>query len=296
MTENRRVEAFAVERLRFDPVMRLIVVNGQKSVLDASSTRIFAALAAQFGDCVSKDALLTAGWPGQHIHENSLAKSVSKLRRAIAGSGAEIAAVYGLGYVLRRPGDNPSAAAGQAVVEQPARAARLNLSGAVPWALTAAVLLITVVVSAVSFGVGQPAVAIRHTAPITNDSPNAIATILWVDDHPSNNRLEIEAFRRQRIAVHLAESTGDALKLLAINRYRLVISDLGRGEDRLAGVKMMDVMKQHGLNAPVIIYTVRPKDGSGQKAQRRLVAAAGAAGLAVTPEEVRTQVFRQLST
>jgi DNA-binding NtrC family response regulator len=139
-------------------------------------------------------------------------------------------------------------------------------------------------------------VPVRQTLPITNDAPDAIATILWVDDHPSNNALEVEALRKRRIAVHLAESTEDAFKLLAFNRYALVVSDLGRGEDRLAGLRMIGAMKQRGVNVPVLIYTVRPKNPDGLETLRRLAADSGAVGVAVTPQEVRSDIYRKITT
>ena len=260
-------------------------------MLDARSSSVFRTLSESFGDCVTKDELMRAGWPNQLVHENSLAKAISKLRRAIDGSGIEIAAAYGVGYILRdsessAATDPPSPGLLAATRSRPNRRTVLMLSvGAV--LLTAA---------AGSFAVGWlgQTVPIRRTPPITNDPPDATATILWVDDHPSNNALEVEDLRRRRVAVHLTESTGDALKLLGINRYKLVVSDLGRGEDRLAGLRMTAAMKQRGMTVPVIIYTVRPEDRSGQERLKRLVAGAGAS-LAVTPEEVRASIARQLA-
>ena len=130
---------------------------------------------------------------------------------------------------------------------------------------------------------------------MTNDPPNAVATILWVDDHPANNEREVEEFRRKRIAVHLAKSTDDAMKLLAMHRYELVVSDLGRGEDRLAGIKMADILRDRGSSVPIIIYTMRPADKAGQIAQRELVKSAGVNDLAVTPQEVRQKVLNRVN-
>ena len=59
-------------RLKFDPVARVVEVAGRRTMLDARSSRVFLALAEQFGDCVTKDALMHAGWPTQLVHENSL--------------------------------------------------------------------------------------------------------------------------------------------------------------------------------------------------------------------------------
>ena len=281
-------------RFKFDPVTRVVDVAGRKTMLDAQSSRVFLALAEQLGDCVTKDTLMNAGWPTHLVHENSLAKAISKLRRAIDGCGVEIAAAYGVGYTLRD--SDPGLATGTSSPEpppaiikrpRPERSAVLMMwLGAVLLAAAAALLAVDRLGQAVPF---------RRSPPITNDPPAATATILWVDDHPSNNALEVEDLRRRRVAVHLTESTGDALKLLGINRYRLVVSDLGRGEDRLAGLRMIAAMKQRGLTVPVIIYTIRPKDRAGQERLRHLVAGSGASDLAVTPQEVRSSISRQLA-
>jgi DNA-binding response OmpR family regulator len=285
---------FRFRALEFDPQTRVVQVPGRKTVLDARSSRVFEALSGRFGDCVTKDALMRAGWPAQLVHENSLAKAVSKLRRAIDGSGVEIAAAYGVGYILR---DSGSSVATQSAPREIQPATRKSRSRRLTILVTsiAAVLVAAVTGTFAVDRLGQAAVPIRRTPPITNDPPDAVATILWVDDHPSNNANEVEELRRRRVAVHLTESTGDALKLLGINHYRLVVSDLGRGEDRLAGLKMIAAMKQRGMTVPVIIYTIRPSDRSGQETLRRLVAGAGARGLALSPEEVRASISRQLA-
>ena len=281
-------------RAKFDPQTRVVDVAGRKTVLDARSSRVFLTLTEHFGNCVSKDRLMKAGWPTQLVHENSLAKAISKLRRAIDGAGIEITADYGVGYTLQdsHPGVAPDLASPPTAL--PSRKRSLSKRPAFLIISICAVLLVVAAGSFAANSLGE-AVPIRRTPPITHDPPDAIATILWVDDHPTNNALEIEALRRRSVAVHLTESTGDALKLLGINRYKLVVSDLGRGEDRLAGLRMIAAMKQRGMTVPVIIYTVRPKDRSGQERLRRLVAGAGASSLAVTPEEVRANISRQLA-
>ena len=296
MPGNIRSAPLRVLDIEFDPRVRSLDAAGQRTVLDSRSSSVFAALAERLGDCVSKEELLHAAWPNQLVHENSLAKAISKLRRAVRGSRLEIVAAYGVGYILREATVDQSLAVANAPAEPgELRTRPLRYQPSMAASAAAALLVVlTAVASVITLAPTHRAVAIRTTPPITHDAPDTVATILWVDDHPSNNRLEIAAFKQQRIAVHLAESTGDALKLVAMNRYPLVISDLGRGEDRLAGLKMIDAMKQRGIAVPVVIYTIRPKDRAGQEAQRRMIADAGAADLAVTPQEVRAKVLNRL--
>src|SRR6478735_3483209 len=79
-----------------------------------------------------------------------------------------------------------------------------------------------------------------------------------------------EPSTRRRRAMLLA---GGAL--LALYDYDVVISDMGRGEDRLAGLKLAGQMRLRGDKTPLIIYTVRPDGEEAQRAQRELVAEAG---------------------
>ena len=80
-------------------------------------------------------------------------------------------------------------------------------------------------------------------------------TILWVDDHPENNRLGVRALARLRLHVESAISTEDAL--LHLNRYRdvdLIISDMGRGDNMLAGYQLLEQVRQRGLEVPFVIF------------------------------------------
>ena len=291
MSDKAQNPVLRVRELEFDPRSNLIIVRGQRTFLDPRSSNVLSTLAERFGECVGKDELLRLGWPGQLVHENSLAKAISKLRRVIRGSGIEIVAAYGLGYILREARDVEVVKAPQpeaSSVSRIPRGTRRNLGFLVGILLCASAGFYVL-------GRSDAESPIRQTRPITNDAPDAVATILWVDDHPSNNRLEVDEFRKRRIAVHLAESTDDALRLLAMNHYELVISDLGRGEDRLAGIRMIGAMKQRDIRVPVLIYTMRPEDPAGQAAQRKMVARAGASDLAVTPREVRDKVIGRFS-
>lgn len=281
--------------LQFNPRLRTIEVGGRKTVLDSRSCRVFIALAERFGECLTKEDLLNAAWPSHVVHENSLAKAISKLRRAIDGSAIQIVAEYGLGYVMREAATHPIPA-----LQVPAAESLTSATKRAPpkWPIALGVTLalsVLVMATAAGLTLSQSRPATQSSTPlITHDPPDAVATILWVDDHPDNNRLQIADFKEDGVAVHLAQSTDDALKLVAMNRYNLVISDLGRGEDRLAGLKMIHTMLERGDTVPVVIYTVRPKDRAGIKAQQELAREAGAADLAVTPQEVRAKVRKRL--
>lgn len=86
-------------------------------------------------------------------------------------------------------------------------------------------------------------------APGSGTSPRSI---LWVDDHPENNVMLAETWRRDGILVETARSTADALRLLDRQRYALVISDMVRTE---SGVEVPDA----GLQ---LLYQVRARDAA----------------------------------
>lgn len=83
-----------------DEQLASLRVDGKPLELDRSSYDVFLALLRHAGEVVTKDELLEAGWPGRVVSENSLAKAVSRLRRALGTDGEALRAVHGYGYRL----------------------------------------------------------------------------------------------------------------------------------------------------------------------------------------------------
>jgi DNA-binding response OmpR family regulator len=292
-------------QVAFSPESGWLSIGNRRVELDHRSVNLLLALVEAGGRAVSKDALMSRAWPGRLVHENSIAKAISKLRVQLAGSGVVIVTVHGVGYRLDSSEPQPASQLEQtplqpyAATAAPAKAGSVE-AGAPRRSGLRSVLLAGALVGAVGvfglaaleWGRGGPfPVPVRTAPPLTNDPADPIATILWVDDNPRNNALDVQYLRSRRVAVHLAPSSADAEHLLAINRYDLIISDLGRGEDRLAGIKFADRARARGLDIPIMIYTMRPPDPARQRAQRDLVAASGATHLALTPQEVRAKAL-----
>jgi len=275
----------------FDEVKGKLSVAGRAIELDRSCPAILAELLRHAGEDVSKDTLLRAGWPDRIVHENSLVKAIGRLRQVVAGHGAALETVYGYGYRLDLERQPVAVSADPASADVAAVARKWLRQPAL--ASAAALLALTGVGSAVFWIARADAGnAFRSAPPLTADAPDAIGRVLWVDDHPQNNIYEERLFEERRIAVHTVTSSGDALRLLSMNHYDVVISDMGRGEDRLAGVRLVEEMRAGGNDTPFVIYTVRPKSVEQQTAQRNLVAEAGAQGVAVTPQEIRAVILR----
>jgi len=80
------------------------------------------------------------------------------------------------------------------------------------------------------------------------------ARVLWVDDHPDNNRLEAEVLEQAGISIDRAPDTAEALKLYARRPYDVVISDRQRGTDTNAGFDLAKQLHAKPSPPPVIIY------------------------------------------
>ena len=289
---NDRVWSFG--DVVFDAAEGKLVVAGSPVEIDRSCRAILAALLQDAGVEVSKERLLQVGWPNRIVHENSLAKAIGRLRQVLGEHGPALETVYGHGYKLnvevRGPGA-PEPAADSAPEQSSGSPAKRRAP-----VLLAALALLALVGLGGAIVLREPAesaaVPFRDEPPIIADAPDTVGRLLWVDDHPQNNIYEARFFANHRIAVHNVTGSADALRLLAIYDYSLVISDMGRGEDRLAGLKLAGEMRRRGDDTPLIIYTVRPDGAEAQRAQREMVAEAGAQGVVVTPQEARSVVLK----
>src|SRR5690606_14642339 len=87
----------------FDETGGKLAINGQTVEIDRNCAALLAALLRRAGEPLGKDELLEIGWPGRIVHENSLAKAISRLRQALGEDGARVEAVYGSGYRLTGP-------------------------------------------------------------------------------------------------------------------------------------------------------------------------------------------------
>jgi len=81
------------------------------------------------------------------------------------------------------------------------------------------------------------------------------AQLLWVDDNPDNNIYERRIFRSLGIFVDLARSTEEAIGMLQLTKYDVIISDLARGDVRDAGLQFLDEISKHNMYRWTILYT-----------------------------------------
>lgn len=87
---------------------------------------------------------------------------------------------------------------------------------------------------------------------------SAPLTVLWVDDHPENNVLQVERLRDNGVRVDLVTSTADGVARFEKGRYRAVVTDLARHENGTlvadAGLRLVRALKALDQAVPIAVY------------------------------------------
>jgi len=130
---------------------------------------------------------------------------------------------------------------------------------------------------------GPPRAAAGAAPQAYQDRP----TVLWVDDRPEGNALELAKLRDDGVEVLQAKSTDEAMDVLTLRRgVQAIVTDLGRvegGEYRPhAGLALMRQLREAGFEQPVLVYT----SARGVARDREDAVAAGAATVTASPTEL----------
>lgn len=132
---------------------------------------------------------------------------------------------------------------------------------------------------------------IDEQAIIYSEAADAIGRVLWIDDHPENNSREREYLRGENIGVYSTTSSREALLLISLYQYDVIISDMGREEDAIAGLKLLEQMRDLGIEIPFYIYTLNATDELIAK-----VTSSGGQGVAVDSGNLFRQVMTHFDT
>jgi len=266
---------FRFNRFELDTELLSLTVGGAPLAADARGVQLLGLLIEAWPEHREQRFLLEKIWPTTVVAHWSLARLVSDTRKLFANAGytgALIQTLHGRGYRLAPELALELGLPGSATEEPPSPSRH--------WPRVALLSLVLALPLAAGIAWWQAAESDRLTV---GEAADVIGRVLWVDDHPENNLEERRFLESQRIAVYAATSTDDALKLLAMydGRYDAVISDMGRGEESLAGLKLVEAMREGGDETPFYMYTIFPSEE-----QRRLIINAGGQGVAVTSKEL----------
>lgn len=80
-------------------------------------------------------------------------------------------------------------------------------------------------------------------------------SILWVDDFPANNNLEAQILKRFGARIRFVKTSETALNATSTETFDLVISDMKRGNNDLAGMELLERLRASGEKTRMIIYT-----------------------------------------
>jgi CheY-like chemotaxis protein len=122
------------------------------------------------------------------------------------------------------------------------------------------------------------------------------ASILWVDDVPTNIAWEIEQLQQRGIAVAQVASTAEAINYVGRQSdLKLIISDMGRVEnDRFrpeAGLDLLRELRSAGVMLPFFVYTT----AATAAARAAQVKAAGGDGATASTVELVEWVKEKLT-
>jgi CheY-like chemotaxis protein len=123
------------------------------------------------------------------------------------------------------------------------------------------------------------------------------ATVLWVDDDPDGNALELAKLRDDGLEVLLARSTAEAMDVLSLRRgVRAIVTDMGRAEDgefrSHAGLALLRQLHEAEQDQPVLVYTSARR----VELDRQDALDAGAIAVTASPTELFAALRRILST
>jgi CheY-like chemotaxis protein len=141
---------------------------------------------------------------------------------------------------------------------------------------------------------GAGAEADTAAAPATDQGR---PTVLWVDDNPEANTLELAKLRDDGVEVLIARSTAEAMDVLSLRRgVGAIVTDMGRTEDgefrSHAGLALLRQLHEAEQSQPVLVYTSTRR----VELDRQDALDAGATTVTSSPTELFAALRRVLST
>ncbi|MBY5921638.1 winged helix-turn-helix domain-containing protein [Ferrimonas balearica] len=241
---------------------------------------------------VTPDTLLNELWPDTHVSHWSISRLISDARKLFKDAGADFSVIqtlHGRGYrfaveAQRRllPDDHHALRDEPKDTEKPVPA---DSGHSLSWPIRIVLLGQVVLIALLGWQLwSAPDPELRIGEPA-----HPVARILWVDDHPDNNLSERRALQRQRVAVYTTTSSHEAIMLLDLYHYDLIISDMGRAGDPLAGLKLVKTLRESGDDTPYLLYTIMPSDAMSEQAL-----AHGAQSVAVDSSLLFQQVAKHI--
>ncbi|MDX5406379.1 MAG: winged helix-turn-helix domain-containing protein [Chromatiaceae bacterium] len=272
---------YCFESLEIDSDALLLRVDGIELKVDVRCVELLVLLIEAWPGYCESTELLQQLWPRTIVTHWSLSRLVSDCRKTLKKAGYTrpcIQTIHGKGYRLA-----PELALGrfsstpEASLPQPEPI--LSQQRQQRWLLPVVPLSVALISAFWWFPLEYQADDV--TTLQISEAADSRARILWVDDNPQNNQRELAYLKQHQIAVYSVTNSNDALILLSLYHYDAVISDMGRADDPLAGLRLLQMMRDQGNNTAFYLYTVIPS-----AAKVELLRQYGAQGVATQPEQL----------
>jgi CheY-like chemotaxis protein len=105
-------------------------------------------------------------------------------------------------------------------------------------------------------GLGQgAATAGKSPGGVPAPEPRVNPRILWVDDKPENNAVLVASLVNRGFQIEQSLTTEDAEILFDAGEFDIVISDMGRGADRAAGLGLIKALRRRNTSVPILIFS-----------------------------------------
>ena len=141
----------------------------------------------------------------------------------------------------------------------------------------------------------QPSLSdIREATGILSDLKHELGAIsrgkriLWVDDHPVNNEIATRVLKQAGLKIYTALSTDEAVSMLDrdAEAFDVIISDMGRPGNAIAGMQLIHVIRKSWENLPIIVYSDNPE----AERRRGEIESFGAIGPVVGPKNLLAEI------
>lgn len=256
-----------------------LFIDGKKIAVDERLVNLLIELTTHYPHHCSKSSLIEKIWPDTVVSDWSISKLVSEARQLFKEHGFNeevIQTLHGRGYrlsghlgdhVLKKENSNTK-------IAQP-KSTKYSL---LPVKLKKSVFWLALVLI---MGLAIYYLSSSPTALKKSEPAQSIGRLLWVDDHPENNLIEKAYLEKHNITVYQVTSSEAALTSLSLYQYNVIISDMGRDEEVLAGLNLLKTMRQRNDHTPFLMYTIVLT-----QAQQNLLDKYHGQGVAVEPDKL----------
>lgn len=231
-----------------------LYIHGKLTVADERLINLLIELINHYPNHCTKKSLLATLWPDTVVSDWSISKLVSDVRQLFKQHGFNdkvIQTLHGRGYRLASTlGEHISAIdhkQTKPVTTDPNQAVFSYAKKAKWWVLLVFILMA---------GLSDYFFNFIPTQLQKSEPPNSIGRLLWVDDNPDNNSAEKAYFENHNITVYQVTSTDAAMTSLQLYEYKVIISDMGRDGEVLAGLNLLKAMRNENDHTPFVMYTI----------------------------------------